>query len=82
VLYRALSAAVEMWESGDRTSDHLRATMHQIIEAESLARIDYISVANPNTLHEIEGEVESALFSMAVFVGATRLIDNMLVGIT
>ena len=54
--------------------------MRQIIEAEPLARIDYVSAADPITLHEIEGEVESALFSMAVFVGTIRLIDNMLVG--
>jgi pantoate--beta-alanine ligase len=80
VLYRALTAAMEAWKSGQRSGDHLRATMRHIIEAEPLARIDYVSAADPVTLREIEGDAESALLSMAVFVGTTRLIDNMLVG--
>jgi len=80
VLHRALSAAVEAWESGQRNGDRLRATMRQIIEAEPLATIDYVSAADPITLQEIADSAESALFSMAVFIGTTRLIDNMLVG--
>lgn len=82
VLHRALLAAEEAWTSGQRGGDHLRATMRQIIEAEPLARIDYVSAADPVTLVEIEGDAESALFSLAVFVGTTRLIDNMLVGLS
>ena len=80
VLYRALSAAVGEWEQGQRDADHLRATMTRIIQAEPLARMDYVSVAHPETLQEIDGQAERALLSMAVFVGPTRLIDNMVVG--
>jgi pantoate--beta-alanine ligase len=81
VLYRALQAARVAWESGHRTGDHLRATMRATIEAEPLARIDYVSAADPVTLQEIEGRAERALLSMAVFVGTTRLIDNLLLGV-
>jgi pantoate--beta-alanine ligase len=79
-LYRALSAAKDSWDQGQRDGDRLRAIMREIIEREPLARIDYVSAAHPDTLREIDGEAESALLSMAVFVGTTRLIDNMVMG--
>ncbi len=80
VLYRALSAAVAEWEAGHRDADHLRRTMSAVIATEPLARAEYVSVADPETLEELHGEVQRALLSMAVFVGETRLIDNMTVG--
>jgi pantoate--beta-alanine ligase len=80
VLYRALMAARQAWERGQRAGDHLRATMRAVIEAEPLARLDYVSAADPVTLHEFDGPADSALLSMAVFIGTTRLIDNLIVG--
>jgi pantoate--beta-alanine ligase len=50
------------------------------IAQEPLAKVDYVSVADPTTLLEIEGEASSALVSMAVFIGNVRLIDNMVFG--
>jgi pantoate--beta-alanine ligase len=53
--------------------------MSATINAESLARLQYVSCADPQTLQEIEGPVSGhALLSMAVFIGKTRLIDNIL----
>jgi len=80
VLYRALSAAKTAFEQGERDADRLRQIMEDIIRAEPLARLQYVSCADPETLEELHGEVEQALLSMAVFVGKTRLIDNMLLG--
>jgi pantoate--beta-alanine ligase len=80
VLYAALQAAQNAWQAGTRDADTLRRLMTQIITAEPLARVDYISVADPVNLQEITGEAPRALFSMAVFVGTTRLIDNISVG--
>jgi pantoate--beta-alanine ligase len=80
VLYRALSAAVAACEQGRRDADALRALMLATIAAEPLARVDYVSAADPVTLEELPGEVTRGLLSMAVFVGEVRLIDNMLVG--
>jgi pantoate--beta-alanine ligase len=80
VLYAALQAAQNAWQAGTRDADTLRHLMTQIITAEPLARIDYISVADPVSLQEITGEAPRALFNMAVFVGTTRLIDNISVG--
>lgn len=81
VLYRALTTAQHEWESGHRDADHLRATMHQIIAAEPLAKIDYVSAADPLSLQELNGPVDSALLSMAVFMGEVRLIDNVVIGV-
>ena len=64
---------------------HIRVTdvglddMADTINAEPLARLQYVSCADPQTLQEIEGGIQGrALLSMAVFVGKTRLIDNIL----
>ena len=80
VLFRALSAAAEAFEAGEREADRLRERMERTLGGEPLARPQYVSVADPETLEELSGPVERALLSMAVHIGATRLIDNLLVG--
>lgn len=80
VLYRALKAAQCAWQEGQRDAEALRATMRVVLEAEPLARVDYVSVADPITLAELDGAVKHALLSMAVFVGQVRLIDNLVLG--
>jgi pantoate--beta-alanine ligase len=80
VLWRALRAAVEAFDSGERDAEALRGLMVEVLEKEPLARTQYVSVADYETLNELTGAVECALLSMAVFVGKTRLIDNMVVG--
>ncbi|MEJ2570061.1 MAG: pantoate--beta-alanine ligase [Anaerolineales bacterium] len=80
VLFRSLTAAEEAFESGQREAQTLRDTMSAVLAGEPLAQVQYVSVADPETLEELSGEIERALLSMAVFVGETRLIDNMVVG--
>jgi pantoate--beta-alanine ligase len=80
VLYRALSAAKEAYEAGERDAEKLRAIMRETLAAEPLARMQYVSCANYDTLEELETVSGKALLSMAVFVGKTRLIDNMVLG--
>lgn len=80
VLYRSLQAAAEDYDSGEREAAALHHRMTEVLAEEPLAEPEYVSVAEPQTLQEIEGRVENALLSMAVYVGKTRLIDNMLVG--
>ncbi|MCK5634427.1 MAG: pantoate--beta-alanine ligase [Anaerolineales bacterium] len=81
VLQNALREAAERFKFGERDAEVLRGSMLAVIQGESLARAQYISVADPNTLEEIQGEIQCALLSMAVYVGETRLIDNMVVGL-
>ena len=80
VLFRALSAAAEAFEAGEREADRLRQRMERTLAGEPLARAQYVSVADPETLAELSGPADRALLSMAVHIGATRLIDNLLVG--
>ncbi len=80
VLYRALSTAARSFKSGERDAEVLRNRMSEVLSTEPLAQPQYVSVADPDTLEELNGPVERALFSMAVYVGKTRLIDNLVVG--
>jgi pantoate--beta-alanine ligase len=80
VLFRALSAAASAFEAGEREADVLRSVMQRVLEREPLARPQYVSVADPESLNELGGPVTRALMSLAVHVGTTRLIDNLMVG--
>jgi pantoate--beta-alanine ligase len=80
VLYRALSSAKDAFTGGEHNASELRARMQEIIASETLARARYISCADPDTLRELQGDVSYALLSLAVFIGKTRLIDNMIIG--
>jgi pantoate--beta-alanine ligase len=78
VLRRALLAARDRWESGERSGDGLRDAMWEILAAEPLAIPAYVSVADGRTLDELDRVVDGApaLLSLAVRFGSTRLIDN------
>jgi pantoate--beta-alanine ligase len=78
VLYRALSAAQAAFAAGERRGDALRAIMGDTVAAEPLARLDYVSAANPLTLAEWDRVEGDCILSLAVFLGRTRLIDNIL----
>ena len=76
VLYRALSAAQIAYSAGERDGRALRVVMQKVIEAESLAKLQYVSCADTQTLRELGTVENGALLSMAVYVGKTRLIDS------
>lgn len=79
VLHRALSAAEEAVMAGQRDPLALRDLMVDTIAREPLARLDYVSVADANTLQELDRVDEDTLLSGAIFVGDVRLIDNILI---
>jgi pantoate--beta-alanine ligase len=80
VLWNALSLAREMWTRGARDAEAFRKRMRELIEEEEAARIDYISVADPETLREVDRIRGPVLVSLAVHIGRTRLIDNITLG--
>jgi pantoate--beta-alanine ligase len=80
VLYRALCAAKKQFDAGERDGDVLRATMHSVIQLEPLAREQYVSAADLETLQELQRVGAMVLLSLAVQIGKTRLIDNFLIG--
>jgi pantoate--beta-alanine ligase len=82
VLRRALLAARDRWEAGERSADALRDAMSEVLTAEPLATPAYVSVADGRTLAELERVPEGgpSLLSLAVRFGPTRLIDNEILG--
>jgi pantoate--beta-alanine ligase len=82
VLYRALCAARSAWLAGEHNGERLRDVMRGVLDAEPLARPDYVSAADPVTLMELGDASHGVLLSMAVRVGKARLIDNILLGQT
>jgi pantoate--beta-alanine ligase len=80
ILQRALAAARTAYDEGEREGDVLRGLMAEILALEPLAQVEYVSVADALTLRELQPIEGPALFSMAVVLGTTRLIDNELVG--
>jgi len=80
VLFRALNAAQTAFTEGQRDGDKLRALIEEVIASEPLAVVQYVSVADPGTLEELQWLPEQALASLAVRIGEAVLIDNMPLG--
>ena len=80
VLSRALTAAKELYDAGERDAETLRAKMKEVIAAEPRAQMQYVSCADYDTLAELETVTGKTLLSMAVLIGKTRLIDNFVLG--
>ena len=77
ILFKALSLARQLKRSGENDADKLRNQMTSLIQEEPLAQIDYVSIADAETLEELNLLDRPALASLAVLIGKTRLIDNM-----
>ena len=78
VLNRSLKLAEEKLRTGEQDASRLVAAMRELICAEPLANIDYICVAHPDTIAELTVVDGRALIALAVRIGKTRLIDNLL----
>jgi len=77
ILYQALHLVQRLWLKGEKDAGRLRREMIALIQREPLASIDYISVADAGTLDELDEIKPPALVSLAVRIGRTRLIDNI-----
>ena len=83
VLHRALSTAREAYDDGEHSPTRLIELVRATIEQEPLARIDYVSVNAADTFEKLDKiDERPALLSLAVFIGKTRLIDNVGLGKT
>jgi pantoate--beta-alanine ligase len=81
VLNRALEAAAEAVQRGERSADRLRAVMAGEISVAPLGTPDYLSVADAETLEELQSVDRPALASLAVRFPSARLIDCMLLAV-
>ena len=79
VLYRAVELGRQMAAEGEKDAGKLIAEMSALINAEPLARIDYLSAVDGVSLLPVERLEPGTLVAMAVYIGKTRLLDNFTV---
>ena len=77
VLHQALTLAQELYAQGEKDAERIRQEVTALIQKQPLAEIDYVSVADAQTLDELDRVEPPALVSLAVKIGKTRLIDNV-----
>jgi len=77
-LYQALQTAQGLLDKGEQDAKEYVKAMSERIRREPDAQIDYVSLVHPETLQDLERVADSALAALAVWIGKTRLIDNML----
>ncbi|MHB8483292.1 MAG: pantoate--beta-alanine ligase [Nitrospiria bacterium] len=77
VLYRAMKKGEEAFLGGERQVSFLRRMVENEIKRARSAKIDYVKIVDPGTLDEIKEITGSAVILLAVWIGKTRLIDNL-----
>jgi pantoate--beta-alanine ligase len=77
ILFKALTLARRLRGGGEKDAENIRRQMTALIQKEPLAQIDYVSIADAETLEELNSLDRPAVASLAVRIGKTRLIDNM-----
>jgi pantoate--beta-alanine ligase len=75
ILYKAVQMGKQTIKHG-ASADSIINTMTEIINTEPLAKIDYVSVVDANTMQPVHEITSPVLVAMAVYIGSTRLIDN------
>ena len=78
-VYQALCAGLSLWERGEADGKRIRDAVRRELEAETLlGPIDYVSLADPESLDELDCGAPGAMLSVAARLGPVRLIDNIL----
>jgi pantoate--beta-alanine ligase len=81
VLHRALLRVQQLANAGERDAGRLVAAGRKEFAVENSVRLDYFEIVDPETLDPVEDVSGGALVAVAAFVGSTRLIDNILLGV-
>ena len=77
VLYQSLKLARQLYSQGEKDTETIRRKMAELIKKQPLAAIDYISIADNETLEELKVVKPPALVSLVVKIGKPRLLDNV-----
>ena len=77
-LSKSLRMAESMVKSGQRDATEIYREMKNMLQAEPLAKIDYISIVDGDTLADVDVVKDGTLIAVAAFIGKTRLIDNVI----
>ena len=79
VVYRSLQLAQRLWQEGITDANWIRSETRMVLKSEGLIqRIDYVSVANAETMEELDTVMGRTMVSVAVQLGKPRLIDNII----
>jgi pantoate--beta-alanine ligase len=77
-LYRALREGEELFRQSEINAAVILTTVREIIEEAKPTTIDYIKICDAHTLEDIEEIKNEAIIAVAVQIGKTRLIDNII----
>jgi pantoate--beta-alanine ligase len=80
VLHRALDTARSELAEGVRDALQLQTVLHRVLGSEKLARVDYAEIVDAETFEPVTRVGKPCYIVLAVFVGKTRLIDNLYIG--
>jgi pantoate--beta-alanine ligase len=80
ILFRSLEQARRMYENGERAAGRIRDQLLRTIASEHLAKVDYAEIVDPGSLDPVERIEGQTLVALAVYIGRTRLIDNIMLG--
>jgi pantoate--beta-alanine ligase len=78
VLHRSLMRVKKCWDEGERDAARLIAMGREEVSLEKSVRLDYFEIVDRDSLDPVVNAQSGALVAVAAFVGATRLIDNLL----
>src|SRR5882724_2916130 len=81
-LYSSLLEVQKRFAQGEHRTGPLIEAGKQVFAKEPAAHLDYFEIVNPDTLDPVEGVSRGALVAVAAFVGKTRLIDNVVLGMS
>ena len=76
-LYRSLQRAKELLQKGERKAEQILREMNGILRSEPLVKIDYVQICDPHTLEDVDRIEGDVVVALAVYLGKTRLIDNL-----
>ena len=75
-LSKAVNLGKEIIANGEKNAETVLSKMKELINAEPLAKIDYVEAVDGVTMNPVKEIKENTLVAMAVYIGKTRLIDN------
>ncbi len=79
ILRKSLLSAKDMVEGGEKSPEKIYNKVIEVIKSEELARVDYVELVDFDTFDRIDTLAETNLIAIAVYIGNTRLIDNIVI---
>jgi pantoate--beta-alanine ligase len=81
IVYRTLSTGLMLWENGEDRANILISRMLNVLSQEPLViSIDYLTIVDSTTMQDLDLATRNGIVLIAVYVGNTRIVDNILLG--